>query len=291
LTTHRKQLASTGPIAVVDHPRSKEEIMKLRLAAGAFSVSTLLLATPAQALNYGAPDTGNEYPWVGLMLSPAPGGGFFVCSGSLIAPDVFLTAAHCLDNPGAPFLVTFKQDGPYSLATDFVTGTPFQHPGWTGGFTVPNTSDVGVIILDEPQPGPYGQLAPEGFVDLLLTQRGKKDLGFTALGYGLQNSYNPNSMRPQEPWDLARWFGFQRLMQTSSAYTNGFNIQLTNNPGLGNGSGGTCSGDSGGPIMHTFTGYIVAVNSFGVAPYCKGNDYAYRIDIPYSREFVDDFLQ
>jgi V8-like Glu-specific endopeptidase len=245
---------------------------------------------PIQAINYGQPDTNNQFPWVGLVISPAEGGGFFICSGSLIAPTVFLTAAHCLDNP-AEYLVTFKQDGPYDLRKDFVEGTPYQHPGWTGALTVPNTSDVGVVILKKRQPGPYGTLAPVGFIDELLTQRGTNDLGFTAIGYGLQNSQNANSQRPSEPWDLARWYGYQQLMEFNNAYTDGYNIQLTNNPGEGNGSGGTCSGDSGGPIMHTATGYIAAVNSFGVAPYCKGNDYAYRVDIAYSRDFINGFLR
>lgn len=253
-------------------------------------VATLLLAVAAsaQAITYGQPDTNNQYPWVGLMLAPAEGGGFWVCSGSLISKTVFLTAAHCLDE-GSDFYVTFKQDGPYDFPGDFTHGTPHQHSGWTGALTVPNTSDVGVIVLDQPLTGhPVGTLAPVGFLDELLVQRGKNDLGFTAIGYGLQSDQPAPSQRPTEPWDLARWFGFQRLMQMSSAYTDGYNIQLTNNPGIG---GGTCSGDSGGPIMHTATGYIVAVNSFGVAPYCKGNDYAYRVDIPYSRDFIDGFLQ
>jgi hypothetical protein len=254
------------------------------------SVLVLLLASigTVQAITYGQPDSNNTYSWVGLMLSPAEEGGYYICSGSLISPTVFLTAAHCLDNDGE-YYVTFKQEGPYSLANDFVEGTPYQHPGWTGGLTVPNTSDVGVIILSEPQPGPYGQLAPLGFIDSLLTQRGTQDLSFTAIGYGLQSSQPDQSNRVQDPWDLARWYGYQRLIQINSAYTDSYNIMLTNNAGT-EGGGGTCSGDSGGPIIHTETGYIVAVNSFGVAPYCKGNDYAYRIDISYSRDFVNSFL-
>lgn len=260
--------------------------MKRVIAVLLVAILLLAVAASAQAITYGQPDTNNTYSWVGLMITPAPGGGFFLCSGSLIAPTVFLTAAHCLDNP-ATYLVTFKHQGPYSLSNDFVTGTPHQHPGWTGGLTLPNTSDVGVIILDEAQPGPYGTLAPVGFLDELLVQRGKNDLGFTAIGYGLQSAQPAQSQRPTEEWDLARWYGFQRLMQMSSAFTDGYNIELTNNPGIG---GGTCSGDSGGPIMHTATNQIVAVNSFGVAPYCKGNDYAFRVDISYSRDFINGFL-
>ena len=263
--------------------------MHAKLFPSVVVLAAAILSYPARAITYGQPDSNDEYPWVGMMISPAPGGGYFICSGSLVAPTVFVTAAHCLDNPDAPFFVTFKQAEPYPESS-FVPGTPHQHPGWTGSFTIPNTSDVGVIILDQPQPGPYGQLAPVGFVDKLLRQRGTQDLGFTAIGYGLQSSQPTTSRKPSAPWDLARWFGFQRLMQANSAYTNGFSIQLTNNPGVGNGSGGTCSGDSGGPIMHSYTGYIVAVNSFGIARYCKGNDYAYRVDIRYSRDFIDGFL-
>jgi secreted trypsin-like serine protease len=65
---------------------------------------------------------------------------------------------------------------------------------------------------------------------------------------------------------------------------------LSNNPGLGNGVGGTCSGDSGGPILVDGTNIVVAVNSFGVAPWCKGNDYAYRVDIQNSYDFLADYV-
>jgi secreted trypsin-like serine protease len=39
-----------------------------------------------------------------------------------------------------------------------------------------------------------------------------------------------------------------RLVNTRSALTDGFNLQTTANPG--HGQGGTCSGDSGGPVFY-----------------------------------------
>ncbi len=45
-------------------------------------------------------------------------------------------------------------------------------------------------------------------------------------------------------------------------------------------AGGTCNGDSGGPVFHG--GYssnlIVAVTSFGLNVLCRGTDFSYRVD-------------
>jgi len=68
-----------------------------------------------------------------------------------------------------------------------------------------------------------------------------------------------------------------RLTNLRSALTGGFNIQLNGN---GTGSGGTCFGDSGGPVFYGGYGSntIVAVTSFGLNGNCAGVDFAYRTD-------------
>jgi secreted trypsin-like serine protease len=95
--------------------------MRLGTKFIALALLSLLSAGSAHAITYGYPDTNHQYPWVGLMVAETASGDQYVCSGSLISPTLFLTAAHCLDDAVA-FYVTFKQDGPYSLKDDFEIG-------------------------------------------------------------------------------------------------------------------------------------------------------------------------
>jgi secreted trypsin-like serine protease len=69
------------------------------------------------------------------------------------------------------------------------------------------------------------------------------------------------------------------LVNLRSAINDGFNLQTQGN---GTGQGGTCNGDSGGPVFHGGfeSNLIVAVTSFGPNALCRGVDYAYRVDQP-----------
>ena len=130
----------------------------------------------------------------------------------------------------------------------------------------------------------YGELAPLGYLDSFKNRLGRQETIFEPVGYGY------NSYKPRFEWHMSRYRGEQRIINLVNALAGGYNVMLTNNPGKGNGVGGTCSGDSGGPILVKGTNMIAGVNSFGMAPWCKGNDYAYRIDIINSYEFLDQFI-
>ena len=60
-------------------------------------MTLVLTVGAAQAITFGQPD-GNLHPNVGALVADwdpdSPGPDIF-CSGTLIAPTVFLTAAHC----------------------------------------------------------------------------------------------------------------------------------------------------------------------------------------------------
>ena len=78
--------------------------------------------------------------------------------------------------------------------------------------------------------------------------------------------------------------GYGTLVNTVSRNNGGYNLQTNGN---GKGKGGTCSGDSGGPIFYPAdSDTIVAVTSFGLNSYCRGVDFSYRVD----RQEVQDWI-
>lgn len=258
------------------------------------------LATPAFAIT-GNWVEDNEHPFVGLVVFYDAAGQFiWRCSGSLISPTKLVTAGHCADTAegAASARVYFQQDAGanFNPATgvDPITGYPETcAPGTLGkvcatssriynyGFAnfagFPNTRDVGLVILDQPiKLAEYGQLPQAGTLDGLDKARGRKDTVFTVSGYGLSKSVNVNSALANISF-RSRLMARSTLVNLGSSLTDGFNLQTQGN---GNGRGGTCSGDSGGPVFlgEATSNLIVAVTSFGLNALCRGTDFAYRLD-------------
>jgi len=70
---------------------------KLVIAVAVMLVLALGSIGIAYAITNGQPD-GDAHPYVGLLVfDDAPGHPAWRCSGSLIAPNVVLTAGHCTD--------------------------------------------------------------------------------------------------------------------------------------------------------------------------------------------------
>jgi secreted trypsin-like serine protease len=252
----------------------------------------LLGASPAAAI------TGNfqkdfAHPYVGLVVFYDSNGEFsHRCSGSLLTPRLFLTAGHCTEGVNSA-RVYFEQDAGAHLdpatGVDPITGYPetggvTSHQVFNYGFHefvgFPDTHDTGVIVLDQPigqtkyasTVTRFAQLATAGSLDKLATQRGQQDVTFTVSGYGL--SYK----LPHDRFVSfrERLTATEQLIGLNSALTDGFNVETSANPG--NDRGGTCNGDSGGPLLYSTSDTVVAVNSFGLNDICRGTDYMYRTD-------------
>jgi hypothetical protein len=279
---------------------------RLMLVSVTVLVALAVIAAPVAAI------TGNwvedfEHPYVGLVVFYDSQGEFiWRCSGSLLSPTVFLTAGHCTDTVGAEgpgtgadtARVYFQQDAGVNFdpatGVDPVTGYPETcAPGTLGvtcatsdelynfGFAnfagFPNIRDAGLVILDQPITlSEYGQLAPAGTLDSLATRRGQNDTVFTVSGYGLTLRTNANSPLPNISF-RERLMAESTLVNLNSAMNGGFNLQTQGN---GNRRGGTCSGDSGGPVFlgPSTSNLIVGITSFGLNALCRGTDFAFRTD-------------
>jgi hypothetical protein len=201
-----------------------------------------------------------------------------------------LTAGHCTDTKAGAVsaIVWASQEGGslYNASTgaeDPNTGYPnrcinsAQYPcatshtlleyGYIGNvYLQGNNKDVGMLILDDPIVlDEYASIAAAGTVDQLAV--GTK---ITYSGYGVSGE-KPVVISYRQRLKAT---GF--IVSTHNANTAGFNIQLSTNPGAGR--GGSCFGDSGGPILYDSTDVILGVNSFVINGQCAGVGFAYRVD-------------
>ena len=279
--------------------------MRKKLVLAVFSVIIILTiaVSPVAAI------TGNfveddVHDYVGLVVFYDENGEFlWRCTGTLISNWTLLTAGHCADTVSGAVTarVYFQQDAGanYDPATevDPMTGYPeycaagtegtlcFEastvlNYDFTGSLTLPNTHDVGLVILDEPANLGYAELPEENFLDQFATARGTQDVVFTVSGYGITYKNMPQTGKPNESYRV-RLMAEATLVNLNSALNAGFNLQTSGN---GAGKGGTCNGDSGGPVffggLESDSDLVVAVTSFGLNYLCRGTDFAYRIDQP-----------
>jgi hypothetical protein len=255
-------------------------------------------SVPALAVTFGVPD-GNAHPFVGNILFERPD-GYYSCTGTMMSPTVMMTAGHCTEEAGVANVRTWVTFTPNvsinsgcstrkclnkyldDAKNGWIRGTAVPHPQYddfAGWPTLP-TYDVGIVKLATAVSLPtYGELPSLGFLE---TIRSAAENKFTVVGYGLQG-YIPAFY--SDAW--TRYVGTVKLLELGSSWTGGgTTAKYSNNGGTG---GGTCFGDSGGPIFYSNTNIVVSVVSWGWTP-CIGTDYNFRTDIPTTQDFVDPYL-
>ncbi|GEP40596.1 hypothetical protein NPS01_42590 [Nocardioides psychrotolerans] len=272
-------------------------------------LSTVLLgsglaASPVSASTGGTPD-GEAHPNVALILYYADDGGRYRCSATLIDEDVLLTAAHCTDGAVGSVLVTFKsviaEKAPSGFPTaanpskgytdaelaaaGFASGTSSTHPAYSD-FTDPdNWNDVGIVQLDAPVAGiTPATIAGLGRLDQIASSQLRKTL-FTAVGYGTE--VRQSDTGPQNPTPMTYPL-IRRNVQMPGQKLTPQILQANGNENDPFGTGGTCFGDSGGPVF--LDGTIVAVTSYGYTSNCRYLGGYQRVDIAVSQDWIKTFL-
>ncbi len=241
-------------------------------------VMLALAVSPAAAVTDGELD-GDGHPYVGLMVAQLEDGTpLWRCSGTLLSPTLFLTAGHCTEAPAAHVEIWFDADVTDAAAQNYpftgdVGGTPYTHPQYDPNAFI--LFDLGVVVLDEPVVmDEYGALPTLNQLDSLKTQRGKQDVTFTAVGYGLQQSF-PDAAAWKENNLRIRMVAHPKLNQINTpGFTGDSSLLLSNNAH----TGGTCFGDSGGPNFLGDSNVVAGVTSFGLNSTCAGTGGVYRVD-------------
>jgi Ca2+-binding RTX toxin-like protein len=219
-----------------------------------------------------------EWPWqAAITLNPAlfTGNGFDrqLCGGSLVAPTIILTAAHCVDDGG--FLspinfasitgrTTLSNDGqgqeiPWSTYHIFVdsSGTPLFDP---------NTLDWDVVLAELSEPSPSSDSTPiriAGADEAAFWAPGNENAWAT--GWGRISSGGARS-------DTLREVSIDRIADATcgaaTSYGGDFHPETMVCAGEIAGGQDTCQGDSGGPLVTPISGgasRLIGDTSWGFA--------------------------
>ena len=249
---------------------------------------------PVLAITGGEED-GEAHPNVGAIVGYREDMGPFVwCSGTLIAPNVFLTAGHCTYDMeywmgmGVQIHVSFDADNALQEGWRDVSEV-HTHPGFL--WILSNPYDLGALILQEPIPGDEitpAVLPAENYLDVLNTEgllkHGKERAIFTVVGYGATVDWPPPVATPGDGVRRVAWSEFLNLRKAW--------LHMSQNMAPGKGDSGSCYGDSGGPIFWTEANgdqVLVAVTSWGDVP-CIATGTTYRVDIPSSLAFIESLI-
>ncbi|MCB5168340.1 trypsin-like serine protease [Streptomyces bambusae] len=227
----------------------------------------------------------------------------WVCSGTMVDADTFLTAAHCTTDwpANVRFYVSLDQDvqagldaaaarhpgDPTSVAKAVaVEGVAHSHPAYPGPAS--DDHDISVVELPAAEVAARWSFAPAalpaaGALDAL-GPRGLDATPFTVAGYGTREAV-------RGPGGHTHPGGGVRMKAPVSfnALNNAW-VRLGMTAPQGN--GGACYGDSGGPNFAVIDGRrtLVATTITGDGP-CYATNVAYRLDAPGARAFLAPFVR
>jgi hypothetical protein len=243
------------------------------IAASALVVA-LAAAAPAAAITNGVPD-GERHPNVGGLVAPTAysDGTWIYCSGTLIAPTVFLTAAHCGED-GEAVRVTF--DTAYQDGDKVYSGTFEADPLYNQSQSDPH--DIAVVVFDKP----VRDLAPARLPAAGSLASLPSNQLFTSVGYGAYEVTNQPGGH-QYLYDDVRMVATGTLNSINPSW-----LRISMNPSTGN--GGTCYGDSGGPNFLGTTDIVAATTITGDAV-CRSTNVDYRLDTASARAFLAQYVR
>jgi secreted trypsin-like serine protease len=260
---------------------------RISLLIGIVVVLTLSV-TRAGAITGGVRDEG-AHPTVGIMGVFIEGEPVGFCSCTLIGENIALTAGHCIESVLsfggiADVMVSFGEDPITNLnLDDWIDVVDWiQHPDYNWR-SASNPHDVGLLILAEQVTDiTLATLPEEGFLNDLRAagelRHGPNKAQFTVVGFGSTLTWPPPVIyffpHPRQNAQS----GFRALLKAWLCLSQN---QATDD-------GGTCFGDSGGPVFWSDGNgdeILVGITSWG-DPNCISPSFNYRVDIADTLDFI-----
>lgn len=249
-------------------------------SASLIGLALLLAGGEAAAINSGLPD-GDGHPFVGWVYGETSTGAQTVgCSALLVAPTIAITSGECTDvfsqaSNVARVWVTFEPDNLVPLPFDppsnppsveviqLVTNPVYQSSGGVSG-------NVGVLVLDEAQPGPYATLPVAGRLDALDGSE-----VYTAVAFGTERHQTVLTLERRYSGAILRGVGPDNLF-----------LHLTKK---GHGPAACAGGqaEGGGGFIGEGEAVALVLTDRGL---CTRNATLQRLDVQDVRDFLGDYV-
>ncbi|MEU8381565.1 trypsin-like serine protease [Streptosporangium sp. NPDC048865] len=261
------------------------------MISAALTATTVFPASPALAITNGSPDLA-AHPQVGAVIGDKPNGDgtWSYCTGTLISPTVFLTAAHCVEDGRKTARVSFSssyRDGDKIYTGRYVVDSRYEDKS--------DLHDMAVVVFDTAVPDiKPARLPAEGLLDRLDAANALKITRFTPVGYGAVASAKVPAKgkhaSAKGKHGVRLTYNDTRHQATISfkdLTRRWLKLSLTSK-----GDGSTCFGDSGGPnfLGGPTSDLLVATTISGDDDACKLTNYDYRLDTPQARAFLKKFV-